>query len=346
MKKQENHCEENPGTSFQGIPMSMHSTPIGKVSFEYSLGKSSKSHTAKAKVIQFPLMLSWATTAHKFQGQTVKKPNLLVADIDSVFEAGQAYVILGRVQELQQLYLKSFTPSKIMVNPKAMKESENLSEIALNNKTTVWTKRDALSLKISTLNIRSAVKHFDDLKHDHQMLHSDIICLNETFLHSNQCLPHLQEYHVLYASKGRASGVAILYKPFLKIKNSIIVTKDTFQAVKISFILFDLIAVYRSPSETSLKSFLDILKNGIDDTRATIICGDMNINLFKNPSNMVTLYLQSQGFKQIVRKATHISGSLLDHVYIRLPKCTVFHNLHHVYYSDHDAILTVLRRTL
>ena len=28
---------------------------------------------------------------------------------------------------------------------------------------------------------------------------------------------------------------------------------------------------------------------------------------------MVTLYLQSQGFKQIVRKATHISGSLLDH---------------------------------
>ena len=323
-----------------------YATPIGKVSFEYSLGKSSKSHTAKAKVIQFPLMLSWATTAHKFQGQTVKKPNLLVADIDSVFEAGQAYVILGRVQELQQLYLKSFTPSKIMVNPKAMKESENLSEIALNNKTTVWTKRDALSLKISTLNIRSVVKHFDDLKHDHQMLHSDIICLNETFLHSNQCLPHLQEYHVLYASKGRASGVAILYKPFLKIKNSIIVTKDTFQAVKISFILFDLIAVYRSPSETSLKAFLDILKNGIDDTRATIICGDMNINLFKNPSNMVTLYLQSQGFKQIVRKATHISGSLLDHVYIRLPKCTVFHNLHHVYYSDHDAILTMLRRTL
>ena len=72
----------------------------------------------------------------------------------------------------------------------------------------------------------------------------------------------------------------------------------------------------------------------------------MNINLFKNPSNMVTLYLQSQGFKQIVRKATHISGSLLDHVYIRFPKCTVFHNIHHVYYSDHDAILTVLRRTL
>ena len=45
MKKQENHCEENPGTSFQGIPMSMHyATPIGKVSFEYSVGKSLKSH--------------------------------------------------------------------------------------------------------------------------------------------------------------------------------------------------------------------------------------------------------------------------------------------------------------
>jgi len=133
-------------------------------------------------------MLSWATTAHKFQGQTMKRPNLLVADIDSIFEAGQAYEILGRVQELQQIYLKPFTPSKIMVNPKAMKESENLSEIALKNKTTVWTKRDASSLKISTLNIRSVVKHFDDLKHDHQMLQSDIICLNETFLMTQEQL--------------------------------------------------------------------------------------------------------------------------------------------------------------
>ena len=81
-------------------------TPIKKVSFEYNLGKSEKHHTAKAKVIQFPITLAWAMTAHKCQGQTIKAPSSLVVDLASCFEAGQAYVMLGRIQNLNQLHLK------------------------------------------------------------------------------------------------------------------------------------------------------------------------------------------------------------------------------------------------
>ena len=40
-------------------------TPIERVSFSYTLGDTSKNHAARATVLQFPLKLSWALTAHK-----------------------------------------------------------------------------------------------------------------------------------------------------------------------------------------------------------------------------------------------------------------------------------------
>ena len=105
-------------------------TPIGKVSFEYSLGNVRKASNAKAKVIQFPLTLGWALTAHKSQGQTIKKPRTLVADLNSTGRGGQAYVVLGRVQEINQLYLKNYNPKKITINQDAMKVAEKLTNSA------------------------------------------------------------------------------------------------------------------------------------------------------------------------------------------------------------------------
>jgi len=73
---------------------------------------------------QIPLCLAWALTIHKMQGAT-----LSMAEIDigySIFEYGQSYVALSRIQALEGLYLTSFDPNKIKANPKVIQFYRNI----------------------------------------------------------------------------------------------------------------------------------------------------------------------------------------------------------------------------
>jgi ATP-dependent DNA helicase PIF1 len=73
---------------------------------------------------QYPLCLAWALTIHKIQGATLE-----MAEIDigqSVFEYGQTYVALSRVQSLKGLYLSGFQEDKICAHPKALEFYNNL----------------------------------------------------------------------------------------------------------------------------------------------------------------------------------------------------------------------------
>merc|ERR1711911_366769 len=78
---------------------------VGRINLEYSLRKKGGVEGAKAAVIQFPIRLAHAITAHKVQGQSIPSPLKVAMDIDSVFEAAQAYVMLSRVQSLDQVYI-------------------------------------------------------------------------------------------------------------------------------------------------------------------------------------------------------------------------------------------------
>lgn len=64
---------------------------------------------------QYPLCLSWALTIHKIQGATLEFAEIDVGN--SVFEYGQTYVALSRVQSLEGLYLSAFNYEKIQTNP-------------------------------------------------------------------------------------------------------------------------------------------------------------------------------------------------------------------------------------
>ena len=75
----------------------------------YSLSKTG--HGATAYLVQFPITLAHATTAHKTQGMTVHKPKTSNLDIASTFESCQGYVMLGRNQALEQVFIsKPWSP--------------------------------------------------------------------------------------------------------------------------------------------------------------------------------------------------------------------------------------------
>ena len=103
-------------------------TPIYKQVHKYSTSKSSKGAKSKAAtVIQFPLILSFATTTHKIQGQNITEPRKVAEDLKSVFGTNQAYVMLGRVQNREQLYLiDTLAEDKIRVDKEAKKQLEIL----------------------------------------------------------------------------------------------------------------------------------------------------------------------------------------------------------------------------
>ena len=101
----------------------MFATPIERIEFPYSFSRKSNCGAKNAKVIQFPIRLAFAATAHKVQGQTTKKPNALVVDFKSVREPGQAYVMMSRVESLCQLFIIDSLPvEKIYASSPALSE--------------------------------------------------------------------------------------------------------------------------------------------------------------------------------------------------------------------------------
>ncbi len=81
-------------------------------------------------VRQIPLVLAWAITIHKSQGSTLDLAEIDVGN--NIFEAGQTYVALSRVKELNGLFLKSFNPGKILINKKVKDFYNRLNENKIN----------------------------------------------------------------------------------------------------------------------------------------------------------------------------------------------------------------------
>ena len=101
-----------------------------------------------------------------------------------------------------------------------------------------------------------------------------------------------------------------------------------------------IIGVYRS-NEGDCRDLSEKMCDMVVEDKLCVIGGDMNINLLKSPNNHITVKLKENGFEQIIKKATHIEGGLIDHVYIRQGKENKsLWDLEHFlkYYSDHDGL--------
>jgi ATP-dependent DNA helicase PIF1 len=69
----------------------------------------------QASRTQVPLILAWALSIHKAQGQTLERVKV---DLGRVFEKGQAYVALSRATCQEGLQVLKFNPAKVQAHPR------------------------------------------------------------------------------------------------------------------------------------------------------------------------------------------------------------------------------------
>ena len=142
---------------------------------------------------------------------------------------------------------------------------------------------------------------------------------------------------------GHGKGLVTFYRVGFHLVEQ--VTKKVYQMTKVRSNDYDIIHIYRS-SNVSAPSFVRDLYNMIDKSKETFIVGDFNICFLSEGHHPVIRFLLSQGFKQLVKRPTHIEGRLIDHIYHLRPssnsdfaRFTV--NQQSCYFTDHDVLSLV-----
>ena len=322
-------------------------TAIEKVNFPFSISKSKKSIINTANVIQFPIKLAFASTAHKIQGSTISKPQKAIINTSDSFGAAMIYVMLSRVCSLDQIrILNEFDESKMYPDMKALEELKRLENISLNNHPTKWEDNNIKALRISSLNCRSLLKHYKDIELDSLLLKSDMIALQETWLESNDEREDLAitGYQLHLNSRGRGKGVAIYYKEDI-FEHQLDINKENMQLSQFTSKTLDIIVIYRS-QQGSHQELIEHLKLMGKRKIPQLIVGDFNFCYLNKTSNLTRHFLEDRQYSQIVKKPTHIEGSLLDQAYMRdtrnLMKIEV--ETQSKYYTDHKGIALTLER--
>ena len=257
------------------------------------------------------------------------------------------YVALSRVTSLDGLNLiGTFDKSAIKVDTRATQEYSKMRKYSmLKAVETIGPATDG-TLIITLLNIRSFQKHQNDLINDKDLLESDILCLTETQLTSQtEPLESLKQYNLIYNnSVDQFSSLMICCKRSCVrvIESKNIPGATLFEISKSSFSqnTIKILLLYRKNSYGRERSIY-MIRHFIDesDSHIHIILGDMNINALDDDNNYFAHFLSD--YKQVVSDPTHISGTLIDHIYIHND---VFHEsrvssiIKSVYYSDHDAV--------
>ena len=322
-------------------------TSIEKVNFPFSISKSKKSVINTANVIQFPIKLAFACTAHKIQGATIPKPMKLVIYVMDIWMAAVTYVMLSRICALWQLYiLDEFDESKMYPHQQAIEELERLKNISINSNPTEWEKEDNGNFKIYSLNCRSLKKHFPDIISDDILMKSDVICLQETWLDDDTLRGDLDiaNYELHLNSQGKGKGIAIYFKKET-LRHQIDIKEENLQLSKFTSDVIELVVLYRSQNGDH-KHLTQILETLLDSEKPLFVVGDFNFCFMGNSSNPTKKYFHENLFEQLVQEPTHIEGNLLDHAYMRDPKRVNKYKteLHSKYYTDHKGVAMLVKR--
>ena len=94
-----------------------------------------------------------------------------------------------------------------------------------------------------------------------------------------------------------------------------------------------------------MQEFSELMQYLLAAHSIDIIAGDLNYDLLKVIENKLLDIFTDH--VQMVNKTTHISGSLIDHVYIKRTLMEEFFTIatvENIYFSDHDALRIVIKK--
>ena len=94
-----------------------------------------------------------------------------------------------------------------------------------------------------------------------------------------------------------------------------------------------------------MQEFFETLQYLLATHSIDIIAGDFNNDLLKvSQNNFLDIFTDNV---QMVNKPTHISGSLINHVYIKKALMEKFFTnvtVENIYFSDHDAVRIAIHK--
>ena len=142
----------------------------------------------------------------------------------------------------------------------------------------------------------------------------------------------------------RGGGVALMINTNLNPKHIRMQTILEIVVVQISAPMqIIVISVYRPPS-TPIDVFINGMLEVIAQFQNVPICdvGDLNEDVSITSNTRCCTMFKLQGLQQMIKKPTHDSGMIIDHVYVSNTLNTIQTDATDCYYSDHDFILCVL----
>jgi hypothetical protein len=251
-------------------------------------------------------------------------------------EYGLAYVMLGRTERLEDIYISGKIDFEgISASKLAMDEATRLSENFKEAKD-VEMDENMEGLTISCLNIRSLRYKVTDIMKTSLLVHSAILAFGETWLRPEENVP-IDGFQSFFASHGKGKGVAV-YSQNDPVGEPLTIVEDLFSMVVFNHDNFVAMFLYRSQNCDD-SHLCSVLEANMKENMPIVVMGDMNLDYSKKRSALHN-YLSSKGFTQEIKMPTCDTGSTLDHLYVNkeMKSLSVKIKQSIVYYSDHDII--------
>ena len=198
--------------------------------------------------------------------------------------------------------------------------------------------------------MRSLLKHVDDMVSDDRIINNDIIGFAETQINLSDSTCKIIEtlnFFNIHFNNNQNKFLSLAYG----CRNEVAVVDkfdnngvSIFNFKKHDFLdrVFTLMLVYKKQS-LGVQEFSQIMQYLLAAYSVDIIGGDFNYDILKVTENKLSGIFGDH--VQLVNKATHISGPLIDHVYVKktlMEEFFINSTVANIYFSDHDTVRIVI----